>query len=172
MEYEWCKSDDINAYKGLVLHKELAATQREAYKKIKDNLSDGEALITIDFKENISLNKANVEESRDFYEQERVTVFGVTLIKKLKEKSKEHSNFACISKCLTHSSFVAILALEELFKQAADEFDGIDKLYVFSDNGPHLRTFELLHYFKSKAGQFRDGIKLNHFGEYHGKFFD
>jgi hypothetical protein len=145
-------------------HKVFADHQREFFNNSKRNLGSFDCLMIFDFKENISLQKGPIETDKNFYLNEKRTIFGITIYFKDNTKAEiQKKHFIFISNILTHDNNFVINAFETLFKREDFTFKNIK---LFCDCGPHFRNSSLLHYFFSHPSK---KFTLNFFCEKHGK---
>ncbi|KAL6077309.1 hypothetical protein QOT17_002194 [Balamuthia mandrillaris] len=69
-------------YQYFLTHLEHVEQQKKSFKEQKNKLKgiDQEAILVMDFKENIKLGISRDEEGRNFYSQPQRTIFGATLL--------------------------------------------------------------------------------------------
>src|SRR5690606_26181882 len=96
-------------------HKKSAEHQQTSLLKQKDNLQDNQAIIIIDFSANIILNKdANIDISREYYDNCQRTLFGVVMYWKEDGELKQHY-FDIFSDYTTKNSYFVAKALDSIF---------------------------------------------------------
>lgn len=160
--------------KELELHYEAKNKVKGIFNNQKESLQKGEALIVMDFKENVSLGKAQKETSRNFYDTPHRSVFCIAVIHKSEENETRISYFDYISNCLTHDTEYVTDCLQKLFdSEEWKAFDITKSIRFWMDNGPqHFRTYEWLndfHNFSERFNKEKISMECNFFIEYHGK---
>jgi hypothetical protein len=134
-------------------------------------LQDGDAVLVMDFKENVSLGKGPRELGNSWYTKERRTVFGVVVhVRQAGEVVKYHFNI--ISDCLTHDAIFVKYALSSLFASNAWKQLGIRRnLAIWSDNAAHFKNKVLLSYYAQLCHENEDfeRVLVCFFEAYHGK---
>lgn len=130
----------------------------------------GAAMLTMDFKENITLGSGPRELGQSWYTRERRTIFGMALNKKEADGSISKWHFNIVSDCLAHDAIFVKQALTHLFATKLWDSFKIEHLYLWCDNAPHFRNTILLAYLLDlvKQKEFQT-IKLCFFEAYHGK---
>ncbi|EGG19750.1 hypothetical protein DFA_06850 [Cavenderia fasciculata] len=116
-------------------HKKAAGERRDLYKYQKKNLNNGEVMFTIDFKQNININKSQTEVGKQFYNAVHRSFYGIVMHYKEGNQYKKYvfgkefmDLFGCTRK-------------EDLFGK-----DGkIKKFIIWSDNGPTFKNFEWIY---------------------------
>jgi len=173
-------------------HIELEKTLRAEFNKQKTSLRKGDAVLVMDFKENMGLGKGQQESSRNFYNSPHRSVFTIAVytkdcsntkdLRNINNNKKKEDNpkknykinyFTFISECLDHDSGFVLDCLNTLIE--SDEWKKLNitrNINLWMDNAPqHFRTFELLYgYFKLATEKLSSNtLHLNYFAEYHGK---
>jgi hypothetical protein len=122
--------------------------------------------MVFDFKQNLGLPMGPREISQDFFQKMPVSV--LTFICFIKKNNKIFKKvFTFLSLCLNHNGSFACDCLERVLNCAM--FDDINKVYMWSDNGPHFHNNQFINFiflnnnFKNKV------IEYNFFCEKHGK---
>ena len=125
-------------------HKLVNSIIKNTFDKQKNELKQGEAILVIDFKENITLGKGPRELGQSWYKRERRTIFGMVLYLRLLngEISKHHLNV--VSTCLTHDAIFVKMVLSHLFSTKAWQQLNIHSVSIWCDNAPHFRNFTCL----------------------------
>jgi hypothetical protein len=88
--------------KNVVLRQKLINKEtKEQFQHLMDNLNEGQGILTIDFKENITLGRGPRELGQSWYTRGRRTIFGMALFKREADGgiSKWHLNQ--VSDCFT-----------------------------------------------------------------------
>ncbi len=136
-------------------------------------MREGEAVLVIDFKENITLGVSDEEASHDFYGRPQRTIFGAVLIWRSVSsvgKSLSFRYYDVISKGLNHDPWFVHSALSMIFKRESFQKLNLSSLSIWLDNGPnHFRTFETLWVFSDLCQGGLQKITCNYFVEGHGK---
>lgn len=161
-------------------HRTQKATIREAYKKHKEEMKVGEAIIVMDFKENMCLGRGNSESSRDFYDTPQRSVFTIAVYTRegasnnVKE-DRRVNYFTFVSTVLNHDTRFVFDCWRMLLQD--DEWKSLNiqpgcDVNIWLDNAPqHFRTYRFLWEYRSMAmtSFAQNNLKLNYFSEYHGK---
>jgi hypothetical protein len=161
----------INEKKNIVIRHKLANQKiKEEYQYQVNNLNIGEAVLIMDFKENINLGSGPRELGQSWYERERRTIFGMALHKRNPDGviSKIHLNL--VSDCLAHDAIFVKGALSHLFASGLWKSFKIHSLSIWSDNAPHFKNKILPAYLADLCNKkvFRQ-VNLCYFEAYHGK---
>jgi hypothetical protein len=134
----------IQQKKNIVLrHKIINKETKEQFQKLVDELKEGQGILTIAFKENITLGRGPRELGQSWYTRERRTIFGMALLKREADGGISKWHFTQISDCLTHDAIFVKVALSQLF--ASDVWQSF-KLAIWCDNAPHFRNKAFLAY--------------------------
>lgn len=157
-------------------HRTLEKTVREIYNKQKETLQIGDAIIVMDFKENMKLGRCASETSRHFYDTPQRSVFTIAVYTRRRERGVEPKDdlkltyFTFISECLKHDTEFVFDCLKEVMATPRWRHLRIrGEVNFWVDNAPqHFRTFELLNEFKNFSLKY-SCAHLNYFVEYHGK---
>jgi len=179
---EHCSSGEAQEIKELLSsvslfheHRELEKQIRTQYNNQKQNLKQGNAMIVMDFKENVTLGKGQQETNRDFYNTPQRSILCIAVIYRPHNDAPVRIKyFDFVSECLTHDTTYVKESLEILF--ASSEWKSLritGDISFWMDNGPqHFRTFEFLSVFVDLSKRFvksSQKLTLNYFVEYHGK---
>lgn len=163
--------------KQLLHRKNIVLRHKLANQEIKDQyyhqlrvLKVGEAMLTIDFKENITLGSGPRELGQSWYQRERRTIFGMALLKRESDGSISKWHWNIVTDCLTHDAIFVKTALSSLFASDLWTSFNIQKLAIWCDNAPHFRNKILLAYLLDlvKQNDFQE-VYLCFFEPYHGK---
>jgi hypothetical protein len=79
-------------------------------------LANNECMISIDFKENIYLNRGTLEESHQYYNRTLRSVLGFLIYYKVNGKVKFHY-VDYISECLSHTASIVVHCLTHLIRR-------------------------------------------------------
>lgn len=151
-------------------HQELVQHQRKSYKQQISDLLVDEAIIVMDFKENIKLQQSNEQIGKDFFNQPQRTLFGVALIYKDASGDIKKHFYDIFSKCLNHNSFFVMKALENVFNTNSFKEHKFKRIIFWMDNGPgHFKTNEMVYNFREIQDKLKVQVCWNYFTEYHGK---
>ena len=161
-------------------HIELERTLRAEFNRQKAELQVGDAIIVMDFKENMKLGKAQQETARNFYDTPNRSIFTIAVYKRIGKsndikKDIQIQYFTFISECLTHDSTFVLDCMNTLFE--SQDWINLNVgtksvINLWMDNAPqHFRTFEFINgFYEFSKGIFSTNkFMLNYFGEYHGK---
>lgn len=153
--------------KSIKNHKKFQVHQKNQYNQDVKDLKENDAILILDFKENIKVGGGPVETSQSFYDRTPVSILGFALVTKPNNKiNYEYHDF--LSEILSHDSLFAGECLIKLLN--SERFNGINNLKIWSDNGNHFRSQEFLFFvFKEASKIIKGDIKLNRFVECHGK---
>jgi hypothetical protein len=157
--------------KNVVLrHKLINKETKEQFQHLVDELQEGQGILTIDFKENITLGRGPRELGQSWYTRERRTVFGMALLRREADGRISKWHFTQVSDCLTHDAIFVKVALAHLFSSNIWQSFNISKLAIWCDNAPHFRNKVLLAYLLELI-QDKDfsEVVLCFFEAYHGK---
>jgi hypothetical protein len=154
-------------------HLFIADSQKKSFNdQIKKINSTTQAIIIIDFKQNVTINQDTyVELGRDWYKSPQRTVFGVVVyFFNSEENTINKCFFDFFSKYMNHNSHFVITALKNLFETKFFTSKKFTDLSFWMDNGPcHFKTKELFNYFSQLGNGVNTKVQWNFFGEYHGK---
>lgn len=140
--------------------------KNDDFRKQKENLQNGEGLCLFDFKQNVQLPMRAVEDSHDFFQKSQVSVLSfVCHVKNNNVVKKKTITF--LSLCLNHTAEFASECLESVLK--SEVFNDINKVYLWSDNGPHFHNNQFLNFIFLKNNFKNIIIEYNFFCEKHGK---
>jgi hypothetical protein len=102
--------------KNIVLyHNIINKKTKDQFQHLLDNLKTGQGILTIDFKENITLGRGLRELGQSWYPQERRIIFGMMLFKREADGSLSKWHFNLVSDCLTYDTIFVKVALCRLF---------------------------------------------------------
>ena len=161
----------IQMKKNVVLrHKLINKETKEQFQLLLDELRVGQGILTIDFKENITLGRGPRELGQSWYTRERRTIFGMAFFKREADGRISKWHFNLVSDCLTHDAVFVKVALSQLFASTVWQSFDIDKLAIWCDNAPHFRNKAFLAYLLDliTEKEFSE-VCLCFFEAYHGK---
>ena len=145
-------------------HSENAKSQRNAMKNDLKLLQPQEALIILDFKQNIKLGGSPEEVNQDFYHTTSINYLSIFV------KTKETGIFFDFSsKELAKDAYFVIECFELLFIHPQFKHLKIDKIIVWSDVGKHFRNGMLAYFFANLPKSHEIFVEHNFFVESHGK---
>jgi hypothetical protein len=126
-------------------HSALKSQSRFTYQTAIDNLAHDECMITIDWKENISINRGPIELSQHYYQRTVRSVFGCLIVYRdsVSRSIKKHY-VDVISESLSHDSISSYQQLQLAMLDHLPRLKHIKTLHVWSDQGPHFRSQEFL----------------------------
>jgi hypothetical protein len=160
----------VSELKVVQIHQNLKTKQSAAFKKQKESLKEHEAIMILDFKENLKLGGGPVEVSSVFYSKVQRTVFTIALITKSLNREQYHY-FDFVSDILTHNTAFVIDCVNSLFNSKVFTDYNIKRISVWTDGGPaHFRTLEYCYFMDDLKGRgVFEKVEWNYFIEYHGK---
>ena len=151
-----------------IQHEHYKNLQKSSYNEMVNNLTVGECVVVMDFKQNFILGKGPIETNHDFYHKIQVSCLGFYVMYKNGEHIvKKYVDY--FSKILSHDSLYVIDCIRMLIKNHID--NNLNKINFWSDNGCHFRSLELYNYILNDIlteSQFKE-TSMNFFAEYHGK---
>jgi hypothetical protein len=148
-------------------HKENNNTQRNSFFNSIKELKNQEAILLMDFKENVKLGGSPREVSKIFYTKSQRTIFCICVI-----TANEHHYFDFISEDLTHDSEFVSRAIRYLI--STNEFKKllIENVSFWSDEGKHFRCGETQNFYQDLfLKKVFKTVSFNYFVEYHGKSY-
>ena len=162
--------NDLNAMRAYQYHAKVAKQRADDYKKELAELEEDQALITLDFKANITLGKAAEEDSHIFFNAPQRTVFGASAV--FKKGGKIYKViFTLVSAMLNHDSRNVIDMLDQhILSHGVFNHFKPKRVSFWMDNAPgHFRTKELIAGYYQLQEKHEMNFNFNFFAEYHGK---
>jgi hypothetical protein len=163
--------EEITTLKGMQFHRWIADLRDKDAKKQLADIKEGQAILTMDFKANITLGKGPLVDSHVWFCAPQRTVFGVAAFFRSGEKIYKIM-FTVVSAILMHDSRTVINMLDKcvLHHPVFHHFKARN-LVFWMDNAPnHFRTKEMLAGFHDISKDAAvDSLEINFFAEYHGK---
>jgi len=136
---EWEKLEKVRLCCGQ--HKIRKDQQRAAFHATITGLKEGEAVILMDFKENIKVG-GGPRETSSWWNKIQFTMLDILVI-----TAQGFHFYDFISKDLTHDSVFVKSCFEDLLKMQSFKDKKITKLHAWSDGGPHFHNFHLCDFF-------------------------
>jgi hypothetical protein len=168
-------NNNIPSWKKAIVdrHKIANTKTKEEFEKHIQQLNNDNAILMIDFKENITIGCGPRELGQSWYSRERRSVFGIALLRRNPDGNLSKWHFNVISECLAHDAIFVKLALIALFETEVWKQQKISHLSIWCDNAPHFKNKVLLHFlsdlcFDRKMFQ---TVNLCFFEAYHGKSY-
>lgn len=130
-------------------HRTSADRQSNSTKTLLDNLSDTEAYLHFDFKENVRYPMSQEETGDEWHAQNKLslTVFGCTV----HAPGRRNTHFLLVTDVLDHDSQIAKLMLTKILEtvktKPAYGWEKVKKLHLVADCGPHFRSRESYAFF-------------------------
>ena len=152
------------------IHKEFVATQKLAHDLDLRDLSEGECVLIIDFKENVRL-EGSVVVSQSFYDGCMRSVFGALFIY-LSGGQRHEVHVNVVSECLNHDFVAAINSMDTIFASEWFHKQSFHTLKLWTDCGNSFRSYSFSHYVLRELTQDRklfNKVQWNLFAEKHGK---
>ena len=160
---------DRDALAAYEFHYDTWTRRAKDYQTDLMRLSDSQALITIDFKANISLGKGPEEDSHVFFNAPQRTIFGAAVYFR-KSTVTYKVMFTVVSPILNHDSLSVKKMLSMITNHGVFNHFNTQELIFWMDNAPsHFRNFENLATLATLGSKQNRKVKVNFFGEYHGK---
>ena len=143
--------------------------QRSRMRDDLAHLTVKQALILMDYKENIKIPILKNQPGREWYNKKQVTCLSFLVYKKLPDESFSKHVCTYFSQCLSHTGAFSLMCLEKLLKDPM--FASIEEIILWSDGGPHFRCKELVG--RVLSPRFEEGYHkkfiINYFAPNHGK---
>ena len=135
-------SDEFRTYeKAYAQHKELASNQRTVMTGQCDNLHDGEMVLLMDFKENITVPIEREQVNKSFFNQKQIACLTFLCIFKVKGTTKQKHAVTYLSNDNRHNRSFIIHCLRDLTRESF--FQAMRKIHIWSDGGRHFRSLEV-----------------------------
>jgi hypothetical protein len=163
--------EEIETLDGMKFHREMVSKRYLDAKHQLENIQEGQCILTMDFKANVTLGKGPQEDSRVWFSAPQRTIFGVAAYFK-KGETVYKVMFTVISSILMHDTKTVIEILNScVLNHALFDYFSARQLIFWMDNAPnHFRTKEMLAGFHDIQQQAAfDSVEVNYFAEYHGK---
>ena len=125
-------------------HKTTATRQQQQTARVLEHLTDSEAYMHFDFKENVRYPMSKEETGDEWHAQNKLslTVFGCVV----HTPGRRNMNFLLVSEVLDHDSQMARLLLTQVLKTVHDKaeyrWSQVKTLHLVCDCGPHFRSRE------------------------------
>ena len=167
---QYLEGEELAIQNAMLFHKQLVNDRSLDFVNQLQNIKEGQCILVMDFKANISLGKGPEEGSNIFFNAPQRSVFGVVCYFRRNNQIFKVI-FTVVSEILQHDSktVVEILNNNVLNHPIFNEFN-IKKLNFWMDNAPnHFRTKEMIAGFYNIKKKFGYRIEFNYSAEYHGK---
>ena len=142
----------------LLRHDFIAAEQASFLESLKNTISDGEFIVTLDFSENYSFHIQDAIQSQH-WSKDQMTLH-VYVIYYKKEGKVKHKNFVVLSEYIFHDANCVHLFNERLISHLRQEFgvENVKKIFYFSDGaGSQYKKFNFVnlieHFFATFHGK-------------------
>lgn len=135
-------------------------------------MKDHEAIIVLDFKENLKLGSGPVEVGKDFFERTQVSCLGCAVHIGHTDKTFSTHYFDVLSYSLSHDGLYVREAMNLVIPLVQQLAGGtLSDLALWMDCGPHFRCFEVLHDLLIDVPECFaiPTVRINYFAEHHGK---
>ena len=162
--------EEITTLEGMQFHRKVAAQRKVDGDKQIEFVKEKHAILTMDFKANITLGGGAEVDSRVWFKAPQRTIFGVAVF--LQKDSKMYKvMFTVISKVLMHDTKTVIEMLRTcVLNHSVFKWAGTTNLSFWMDNAPnHFRTKEMIAGFYDIQKEMGFNVEFNFFAEYHGK---
>ena len=130
-------------------HRTTAARQQNFVTELLQDLSDSEACLHFDFKENVRYPMSKEETGDEWHAQNKLslTVFGCIV----HAPGRRNTHFLLVSEVLDHDSQIARLLLTQILDtitaKEAYQWNKVKTLHLICDCGPHFRSRESYAFF-------------------------
>jgi hypothetical protein len=150
-------------------HRGLNNEQRHIYETQRKTVKAGEAVIVLDYKANIYVNRGPLEGSHEYFNQSQRSVLGMRIDWGDNEGNSHIEYVDYISTCLNHDALFAGDCLIDLVHSKL-LVKGIKKITFWVDMAGHFIGREMTHTMLIDIYErFKVETKVNHFIEHHGK---
>ena len=168
--HSYLDAADRRALAGFEEHRRLHIARSADYERQISNLTEGQAVLVMDFKANISLGGGVEEDSHVFFKAPQRTVFG--LVAFFKKDGKVYKVFfTIVSPVLMHDTKTVREILNQcVFSHSVFKHFRTKEVSFWMDNAPgHFRTKEMIATFHELKNSSKMEVQFNYFAEYHGK---
>ena len=153
----------------LKYHHFVAKKQAEFYRYLKDNLKEGECLITCDFAQNYTSTIQDEVQSA-FFDKHQITVFTVVTYHRDQNLAVIPTSYGVISPDLKHDAAATNIFLENIVAKVKAVVPGVEKVYLFSDGGPgHFKNKSNFANISMFEFDFNIAIEWHFWATRHGK---
>ena len=144
--------------------------QNDAYEAVADNPPEDEIELQMDFKEKVNLPVGPREGGKWWYAGSRMTYQVWTCYVKRRGRKPLYATY--VSTVLECTPLFVVAMLEHFLAslRGTGVFDGIKRLHMWCDTGPHFRAYEFLSYWCVYVPKLlKIDAMLSFFAEHHGK---
>ena len=134
-----------------------------------DTLKVKEAILLFDFKENIQLGRKAKEIGEVYFKRPLRSLFSVILLTTLGNGTLKKHIFNFLSEDLSHNTEFVTQCLDMVWDSSYWKEASPSKVTLWSDCGPHFRTYEMLGYLASIQEKQKITMNYDFFIENHGK---
>lgn len=154
----------------LLFHDFVATEQAQYFKNCKENLQDGEFLVTLDFSENFAF--VVQEAVQGFHwNNNQATIHPIVFYYRNQDTSKvDHISYVGISDCLEHDTIAVYMFQRKLIEYLKKNFTTTKSIKYFSDGAP--QQYKNKKNFKNLINHRKDfsiSAEWNFFATAHGK---
>ena len=129
-----------------------------------ENLKTNQAVIVLNFKQNIKLGGSPEEKFRKFYQTTSINYLSIFV------KTKQIGFFFDFTSLeLVKDVYFIIECFDILFRHDKFKELGISEIIIWSDTGKHFRNYMISSYFTNLYDTHKLKTKYNYFVEIHGK---
>ena len=148
-------------------HKNNNNKQRKAFFESIEKLENNEAILLMDFKENIKLGGSQREVNRIYYSKSQRTILCIIVIT---NKGRQYFDF--VSEDLCHDAEFVEQSIIELISSPEFVQYNIKQVHFWSDGGKHFRNGQLQNFYKDLfLKKVFSLVTFNYFIEYHEKSY-
>lgn len=127
-------------------HREFKDEQRQQFKNDKLQLAEGDALLVMDFKENIRLGSGPIQLGHDWYGSPLRAVFSI-VVWFVKDGKLTRQDIVFVSECLNKDTQFVTDCLDKLREMEFFKELELSSVKLWMDNcGSHFKTKEFMYY--------------------------
>jgi hypothetical protein len=154
--------------KDLKKHHDDKNKRRDEFHEDIRNLKEGDLLLIVDFKENITLNRGQREVGNSFFNRTFCSFFGVTAV----EMGKKINYYDYASDILSHNTTMVMDCVQRTIEKIEEKNEKkFNNIIIWLDNGPeHFKTFQFMNFAHHLKKNYQK-ISISYFIEYHGKSY-
>lgn len=123
----------------LVPHDYISKTQAKYFRELKDNLKEGEIIVTLDFSENYSVV---IQDAVQGFYWNNVQISILTSVIYYKENGiLKHLSYIGVLESLSHDTISVYMFQKKLMELVKSKISNINKIYYFTDGaGQHFKN--------------------------------
>ncbi|KAI8869195.1 hypothetical protein GQ42DRAFT_179460 [Ramicandelaber brevisporus] len=150
------------------IHRRDVEVQHSEYKNQMENPLPGQAVVTLDYKQNWAVGVGDRETSHDYYSRDQVSHLGAVVVKLVDGRPKRFA-FNIFSNILSHDARFTRDGIDILMQH--EILQDVDKVSFWFDCAGHFRCGEVLYHTLFTLPAQRPGLKVvvQYHAEQHGK---